>query len=107
VGKPSSGSYGPKTARFGSPTFVQIVKQMEAFDVLVLKIIANNYTPGLRSTSPDVVIIILQQEQGGGDIRNDVGVSFDALAKLDCISADATGANLTPFGTLLMRAVSG
>jgi hypothetical protein len=106
----------PKRRDLIRQSFVQIVKQMEAFDVLVLKVIANNQTHGQGSTSFDVVVESLGQ---GTDVRNDVLESFEALAKLRCISfRDATvpgqgqggpmnNPYLTPFGMLLMRAVSG
>jgi hypothetical protein len=98
----------PKRRDLVRQSFIQIVKQMDPFDVLVFNIIANNHTHGL-ATSYNVVITSLQGDPPQ-DLMNDVRVSYEALAKLDCIcfsTGPRTIPYLTPFGILLMRAVSG
>jgi hypothetical protein len=106
----------PKRRDLVRQSFIPIVKQMEAFDVAVLKIIADNHIYSPNQNGRDVVVTSLQGDPPQ-DIRNDVLVSFEALAKLGCISfLEAPGVlgaqakdnpYMTPFGTLLMRAVSG
>jgi len=100
----------PKRRDWVRQSFIQIVKQMDPFDVPVLKIIANNPLGYWSPSGCDALVTNLQQDSSQ-NLRNDVLVSFEALAKLGCISfSDATGPRInpypTPFGTLLMRAIS-
>jgi Abortive infection alpha len=102
----------PKRRDLVRQSFIPIVKQMEAFDVAVLKIIAANPHMGQWATNGLDVIVESLQRDSSQDLRNDVRVSFESLAKLGCTTfSDTEGHSnnpyLTPFGTLLMRAVSG
>jgi Abortive infection alpha len=87
-------------------TFIEAVKQMDPMDALVLKIVRDN---GGQTWSPNGRDAVASRLRCSPD---EVRVSFDRLAKLDCVwFQDATGAkaaaHLSSFGTLLMNAVSG
>ncbi len=87
-------------------SFIQAVKQMDPVDALVLKAIRDNGGATWHSNGRDVIATVLKCS------ADEVLVSFEHLARLDCISfQDSTGPHIQPymksFGTLLMNAVSG
>jgi hypothetical protein len=94
----------PNRADAMRQSFIQAVKQMDPMDVLVLKAIHEN--GGRQVTGRDVITSMLKSS------RDEVVVSFEHLAAMDCISfVDSTGPRIQPymkpFGTLLMNAVVG
>jgi hypothetical protein len=96
----------PKRRDWVRQSFIQIVKQLDPFDVLVLKAIADN---GGAQWSPNGRNAIMARTQGS---MSDVLASFGHLEKLDCIyfagaASPKINPYLTPLGTLLMNTVSG
>jgi Abortive infection alpha len=87
--------------------FVESVKQMDPMDALVLEAIRKNGThPWPSQNGAQTITTSLSCS------REEVVVSLEHLAKLDCIwFQDSTGAHvlpcLSPFGTLLTKTVGG
>jgi hypothetical protein len=95
----------PKRRDAMRQSFVRAVKQMDPMDALVLKAIRDNGGQTWRPSGRDVVARKLNYT------NDEVTVSFEHLAELDCISFQDTGPrihpNMKPFGTLMMNVVSG
>ena len=86
-------------------SFIQAVKQMDPMDALVLRAIRDNGGQTWNTNGRDVIARKLNCS------IDDVLVSFEHLAELDCIFfLDSTGTRVLPviksFGTLLMNVVS-
>ena len=86
-------------------SFVQTVKEMDPMDVAVLNEIRANAGAQWTPNGRDVIATRLACS------RDEVIVSFQHLAKLNCVSfTDSSGPRImpfmTPFGTLLMKVVS-
>ena len=86
--------------------FVETVKQMDPMDALVLEAIRKNGGEQWQPTGVQVVVASLSCS------REEVIVSFQHLAKLECINfMDRTGPRIDPyltaFGKLLTNVVSG
>jgi Abortive infection alpha len=87
-------------------SFVQVVKQMDPIDAVVLKAIRDNGNATWNINGRDVIAHKL------GYSADEILVSFGHLAEMDCIYfMDSTGARIQPFlkplGSLLMNVVSG
>jgi hypothetical protein len=86
-------------------SFIQIVKAMDPFDVLVLKAVADNGQAQWMPNGRDAIVLKLQCS------KDEVLVSFDNLKNLNCIKFNAEGAEINPYltsqGILLMNAVNG
>jgi hypothetical protein len=87
-------------------SFIQVVKQMDPTDALVLKVIRD---AGATVLEPNRRIWVASKLECSQD---EVIVSFAHLNRLDCISADVgcsaakVEPAMRPFGTLLMNVVS-
>jgi hypothetical protein len=86
-------------------SFIQVVKQLDPMDALVLKVIREDSGRDRPPSDRDMVASKLNCS------RDEVLVSFEHLAEMDCISfTDSTGPRIKPymkpFGTLLMNVVS-
>jgi hypothetical protein len=88
-------------------SFIAAVKRMDPIDALVLKAISEN---GGAIWEPSGCDAVARKLKCSGD---EVIVSFDHLAQLDCIAPYDPGVrmklgpSMKPFGTLLMNVVSG
>jgi Abortive infection alpha len=87
-------------------SFITTVKQMDPIDALVLKAVHVNGSQAWQANGRDVIASKLNCA------REEVLVSFEHLAELDCISfTDSAGPRIQPyikpFGILLMNVVSG
>ena len=96
----------PKRRDAMRQSFIQTVKEMDPMDAAVLKVIHENGGGKWVPNGRDAIATRL------GCSHDEVIVSFQHLAKLDCISfTDSTGPRLQPytkpFGNLLMNVVSG
>jgi Abortive infection alpha len=95
----------PKRRDAMRQSFIQAVKQMDPMDALVLKAIRDHGAQGWGPSGRDVIARKLNCSY------DEVRVSFDHLAELDCISFMDSGPriqpNMKPFGTLLLNVVSG
>jgi hypothetical protein len=95
----------PKRRDAMRQAFIYTVKEMDPLDAAVLKVIRDNGGAQWSPTGRDAIATRLACS------RDEVIVSFQHLAKLDCVSfTDSSGPRimpfLTPFGTLLMKVVS-
>jgi abortive infection alpha-like protein len=93
----------PKRQGFVRQSLISTVKQMDPFDVLVLRTVYDNPSGSWTPSGRDFMVSRFQSSQ------EEVLVSFDNLAKLNCIAfASAPNINplMAPLGRLLMRAVA-
>jgi hypothetical protein len=96
---------GPSRRDAMRQSFIQVVKQMDPIDALVLKAVRE---AGGTSWEPNRRAWVASKLKCSTD---EVIVSFAHLNRLDCISLDEVGARskvepfMRPFGTLLMNVV--
>ncbi len=86
-------------------SFIQVVKKLDPIDVLVLRAVYENGTATWNTNGRDVIASKLKFA------LEEVIVSFEHLAELDCIRFQDDGGPriqpyMKPFGTLLMKAVN-
>jgi Abortive infection alpha len=89
----------PKRRDAMRQSFVQAVKQMDPMDVLVLRAIHRN---GAMMWAPNGRDVIAGKLKCSSD---EVAVSIEHLAELQCIILSTDQPRLKPFGTLLMNVV--
>jgi Abortive infection alpha len=81
-------------------SFIRVVKQMDPIDALVLKAIRDQGGVNWEPAARDVIASMLKCSS------DEVTVSFEHLAELDCISLSVREPYMKPFGTVLMNVVS-
>jgi hypothetical protein len=81
-------------------SFIQVVKQMDPMDALVLKAIRDKGRATWNTPASDMIALELKCT------KDEVIVSIEHLAELQCIPLHLDQPHLKPFGTLLMNVVS-
>jgi Abortive infection alpha len=81
-------------------SFIQTVKQMDPMDALVLKAICDNGRAIWKPPATDLISSKLKCS------KDEIMVSIQHLAALDCIPPNFDQPYMKPFGTLLMNVVS-